>query len=143
MCKKKTLRNQVSEGSKRMAIYLGGAMLVFYYSILEHILNCGTNLISVVSPNMLKWVVIPRVNNLKIRWKSISGATKQVIIKLVPMTKEKDLLVGSQDNKVMTPKKTPEKRLPEKGQWGSRWGSEDRFVRVWWCIWRGLCYPIV
>lgn len=67
MCKKKTLRNQVSEGSKRMAIYLGGAMLVFYYSILEHILNCGTNLISVVSPNMLKWVVIPRVNNLKIR----------------------------------------------------------------------------
>lgn len=46
--------------SQSKAVYLEGCVLLLHYFVLEHIPNCGTELISVVSPRMLKW--LPSLN---------------------------------------------------------------------------------
>lgn len=45
---------------------------------------------------------------------AIAGATKEVIIELIPITDDHHLLIRLKDDKVVSPKKTTEKRASKK-----------------------------
>lgn len=64
----------------------------------------GIDLLSVVSPRILKWETIPQYKTLKAAQKVFFGASKEVIVELRSTANERHLLIGLKDKG--TPKKT-------------------------------------
>lgn len=83
-----------------------GCALLLHYLSWSNTLD----LISIVSPTILKWAPIPQFKSLKSVQRVFSGAAKQVIIELTPIINEKHLLVGLVGDKVVALKKRPKKR---------------------------------
>lgn len=94
------------EGESKGNVYTEGCPLLLHYFALEHIPDCGKDLVSVVSPRMLKWAPIPQFKALKFTQEAFSGATNQMIIEVSPTLDNKYLLVGLTEDKAVTPKKT-------------------------------------
>lgn len=51
---------------KSKSVYMAGCALILHYFVVEHIPAFRTDLISVVSPRMLKWDVMPQYQTLKV-----------------------------------------------------------------------------
>lgn len=68
----------------------------------------GTDLISIVSPNMLKWDAVSQNKSLRTVQRALSRTAKQVIVQLI-MSKDGYHLLVSLKDEMVSPKKTPKK----------------------------------
>lgn len=60
--------------------------MILHYFALEHIPASGVDLVSAVSPRMLKWEATPQYKTLRATQKAFSSASKVVIVELKSAT---------------------------------------------------------
>lgn len=89
------------EESRGKYVYMQGCTLILHYFALEHILAPEIDLISVVTPRMLKCDAMPLYKTLRAAQKEF-GASKEVIGELRPMTDEHHHLIGLKDEETKT-----------------------------------------
>lgn len=93
--------------SRRGSTYICRGVILHYFA-LQHIPTSGIDLISVVTPRMLKRNAMLLYKTLRAVKRTFIGASKEVVVELSPMADEHQFLVGLKDEKI--PKKTPEKQ---------------------------------
>lgn len=126
--------------SKGKLVFMQGCALILYYFVVEHIPASEIDLVSVVSPRMLKWETIPQYKTLRAVQKVFFGASKKVIVELRPTTNERHLLIGLNGKgttKKITVEATKEKVV--EGEPMALSESSSEYVNVFFCQ---FLYPI-
>lgn len=110
---KREAPNKNVRGTKSKMVNIKGCALILHFFIVEHIPRFGPDLMVITNPRMLNWGVIPQCKTMKNIQGTFSGASKQVIVNLIPTVNEHHLLLSLEVKQKVTPNKPPWKLSKE------------------------------